>query len=474
MKNYEQLRMMLNSNIIGNYTHCEVIHVVLFSEEESINYFTHVNFSCPQDISPKFDFLTDKAIKITPQYQLAISRYVMPIEDFYNVFYTSLGSQKWKYKDYPVICFDDCFLTSPKFIPSIDPMGGKEKQFVPFEYYLYGTNFSGNYYIVELYSKKTKLRSLLNDAEIKKIQLQIKKYRLFFKLDILNDRIGNLVCKIPIKSLSVEYRSFGYQYGIHFKINRSENIINRPLILNILQKHDEMIYNNTIIPNYRDEDVDISPNQYFNIISIVDQETSLILYCGQFNFTFENGYYSHIVPPICTISTAGQRSIRTPEGKEEIINLNYLDYFGNVLEFIEQTNANRRKSRTFSSWFIDKRYLISYKMNQHSIAIQNIRDIVNLNGLLWDLQEICIIDPYLTAKDLIETVFYCKKRNIIIKALTSYSTIHARSKSKEEFKDFKDKQKQILLTSLGENNDINVEFRTVYNQYGYKFHDILF
>ena len=34
MKNYEQLRMMLNSNIIGNYTHCEVIHVVLFSEEE--------------------------------------------------------------------------------------------------------------------------------------------------------------------------------------------------------------------------------------------------------------------------------------------------------------------------------------------------------------------------------------------------------------------------------------------------------
>ena len=44
--------------------------------------------------------------------------------------------------------------------------------------------------------------------------------------------------------------------------------------------------------------------------------------------------------------------------------------------------------------------------------------------LLWDLQEICIIDPYLMPADLIETVFFSKVKNITIKALCSYHAIH--------------------------------------------------
>lgn len=92
---------------------------------------------------------------------------------------------------------------------------------------------------------------------------------------------------------------------------------------------------------------------------------------------------------------------------------------------------------------------------------------------LFDLEEICVIDPYLVANDLIDTVLFCKKQGIKVRALTSYNKIHKKSAigDANDFLDFKQVQSDTLSHSLSKVTDLKIEFRTIRDNHGFTFHD---
>lgn len=471
MNRLDEIELLLKTGNLGIYSYCEIEQVVLFSGKNSINYFTNVNFSSNYNKEEPFIFLTKKPIKVNKEYSLAISKYVISVDKFRNIFYKAEKDRIWEFEKKEVI-IDDAFLTNKKFVPQSDPTGGQYNLFVPIEYGLYGSNFSGNYYLIELFSNKTKLKSILNEKNINKIQLIMKEHGLNYRLDKISDRVGNVVCKFNVEVLTAIPKKLGIR-GIEFDFssnNKSEN----KYCLNILQEHDGMIYKNEVINDFNSLSVKVESNQCKTTISVISRETGLTLFCGRFDYSVYSNYNAQISPPTVISQTSNKRILHLDTG-DEIIDVPNIKMVGDLHYFIEMDMATKRKLYLDDKWFHKKGYIHTYTGNEHSKALKDIIGIIN-NNLLWDLEEIWIIDPYLTANDLVNTVLRCKKWEINIKAVTSYATIHSNGHTKEEmqaknYDAFKQCQANILADVLGNNTDIKLEFRAVRGESGVVFHD---
>lgn len=466
-----ELNTMLLHGNLGYYDYCEVVQIVLFSDKNAINYFTNIDFSSEHKQEEPFTFITQNPIAIN-KYKLAISRYKIPIEQFVSLYCDAAQFGVWMYDGKEVI-IDDAFVSGKKFIPLSDPTGGQYNMFVPLEYGLYGSNFMGNYYIHELFSKKTMLHEILRENGIQRIQSEIKKSKLNFRLDKMQDRIGNVICKFGVevlKSTPISLGERGIEYT--FALNSKEPL--HRYSLNIFQEHDGIIYENSIDDDFDCSSVRVDPNQSKTTISVIDNTTGLTLFCSRFDYSFYSNYYSQINPSMIFAQGPSKRTLHF-DGHDEFVDLPNVQMLGELYTFYEMEAATRRKLKLHAEWFCKKGYMKAYTLNEHEKAIRDILIIINSN-LIWDLQELWIIDPYLSADDLISTALRCQKKGIVIKALSSYSTIHDNKVTKTEmaasdFDMFRKIQNDKLESVLGNATDIKLEYRTVRNGHGVPFHD---
>ena len=472
--NLQQLiDLFLNNNIIGSYKYCEVVQILLLpkNKQSALNYFTHIECSSRFQSAVDESYLTSKPIEISKDFRLCITRKIIPVSEFISIFVSAASTNQWIFR-HEVIDLDQCFNAGAKFIPEIDPTSSQYRQFIPLEWYLYGSNFKGNYYIVELYSQKEKLFSKLTSDHIANIQYYINAAGLFYKLSDLKDRIGNIVCKIPVESLHVTPGQIN-ERGIILDADYKSYLSNRKLLKIVAQRNDGLIYNfHTSLVKSNPFQIKLSANQMTNLITILDLSSSLPLYSAVFNFTRHYGNFSHITPPLICGRPTHEREFIDINQKTMKLSLNTLTYHGELIEFIEEGNAIKRQTHLEEIWMQQRGYLKIYKSQSHEQAIQDIRNILNSN-ILFDLEEICVIDPYLIANDLIDTVLFCEKYGIKIRALTSYNKIHKNliTANANEFLDFNQVQSGILTRSLSNVTDLKIEFRTIRDNHGFAFHD---
>ena len=106
--------------------------------------------------------------------------------------------------------------------------------------------------------------------------------------------------------------------------------------------------------------------------------------------------------------------------------------------------------------------------------------ICNDKDLFWDLQEIWLVDPYLSANDILKTVVFCGKYGINIKCLTHITTINGNIATRIEDKEVGGvgrtnatvmKFREILTNTIPEDSDMKLEFRTASGTTGVSFHD---
>lgn len=468
-----ELKLLLQYGNLGYYSFCNIVQVVLFSDTHAINYYTNIEFSSEYKLSTPFNFLTKKGpILINDDYKLAISKYTIAVEQFIQLYCTAAKTGIWKYDGKEVI-IDDAFVTDKKFVPENDPTGGQYNMFVPLEYGLYGSNFIGNYYIHEIFSKKTLLNVILEKDTIQRIQAEINKCNLNFRLDKLEDRIGNVVCKFSIEVLIATPKLLG-EYGIEYEFKKNKKEDSHKYCLHVVQEHDGLIYKNRINNEFDCSNVKVNPNQCKTTISVLDITTGLTLFYGQFDYSVYSNYHSQITPPTIIAQGPGERILHFND-HDEIVALNNVQMMGTVYNFLEMEYATQRKIKLDDEWLYKQGYLKAYTQNQHETAIQDIVGIIN-NNMLWDLHEIWMVDPYLNAEDLILTALRCKKEGIIVRALCAYSAIHSNKETKDlinasKYEAYRQSQYNMLHSVLGDDNDIKLEYRTIRNGHGMPFHD---
>ena len=483
-----ELEKLISSGVIGTYHYCKVDQIVLLDKKTGIawNYFTHVHFSS------SYDSAAESTLLISPTtlqngLQLFVSQYSMRKERLIDCVYTALSTGIWSYTDSKLTegdKIDSVFLTRTKFVAENDPTGSYYNNVIPLEKSLYGSNFCGNYYVFELYARGERLKELLRDKDVKKIQEILHKCKLNYRLDELLDRIGNIVCRFDIESLKAEPTKLGV-YGMTYNLALATGIEHEiKLHLHIEQEHDRLLY------TYVDEEFclkpgeivekGVGPHQCKTTLTISDAESNLILFRSVADQSVCSNYRGQITPEYITGSLF-QRYRKVKVGSiEHDIELNEIKMIGNLPSLIEIADAAERQQSWQDAFFKEQNYLHVYNAGQHDEALHDIRAIINTQ-LLWDLDEIRIVDPYLSPNDILNTVAFCEKPGIRVCCLTDIHTISRNKDAKAEiltdetqgttFDEIRNSFRKQLEDGLGRETDLQLSFRTVHGNNGSGFHD---
>lgn len=481
------MEQLLNYGQLGFYSYCEVTQVILKikSKKEYWNYFT--NIECKRTFTKKTEreWLTSKPISINSNVQVLISKQVITIEDLKWIWNNAQENQVWCYDD-DEAKLDNVFPVSSKFVPETDPTGSKisDNTLVPLELMLYGSNFNGNYYICELFSTKQYLKNLLSASDIEKVQRNIKKTHVIFDIKRLSDRIGNIICKLPVEVLQSNYKSLSPERGIRGTFTKDDAVkVNKKYNLQIICENDLMLIENRIISFTLDSETksyefEIPPNHYKNTIIVSDTSSGIVHYMAIRDYSFGSDYYSTITPPQYIIQAALERTINV-NGKQEKINLNNISGSGEIFLDKEVCEIELRKQLWRDSYSNEHCFFSAYRAGDQIKAKEDIINIINDKELLWDLKEIWLIDPYLSAQDILETVVYSKKYQISLKCLTNIGAINRNVCTrgndmlgfKTRFEETKKKYYQQLYKAIPQDSDLGLEFRTIHGNCGGTFHD---
>lgn len=482
-----KLEQLINSDVIGNYQYCKVDQIVLFDKENQIawNYFTHIHFSSGFSTAVESVLLTSPTT-LRNGLQLFISQYSMSKEMFMNCVRSALSTGIWSYTDSKIKKgdkIDGAFSTPIKFISESDPTGSNYNNTIPFEKSLYGSNFAGSYYIFEIYARGAHLKELLSDKDVQQIQTVMKKYKLNYKLDELSDRIGNIVCRFDIETLKVQPKRLG-KCGMAYIFELAPEIAHdMNLHLHIEQEHDGLLYEyvDEVFCLSRGEKVEkgVEPNQYKTTLTISNTDSNLILFRAVADQSVYSNYYGQITPDyIITTPIYSYRKVRV-DGKEYSVPLKDIKITSDLSFFIEMMNAGERQQKWKDAFFEEQNYLRIYNAGEHDKAFGDIRAIIN-GQMLWDLNEVRIIDPYLSPSDILSTVAFCEKPDVRICCLTSIHTICHNKEAKAEilgdtqgtvFASIRDSFRKQLEDGLGAETDLRLSFRTIHGNNGINFHD---
>lgn len=482
-----KLDQLTNSGVIGAYQYCKVDQVVLLDKSKDVawNYFTHIHFSSEYTAASESNLI--KSDSFRKGLQLFVSSYIIGIEKFKECMYSAVCDSIWSYTDSntkDVHQIDDAFPTSPKFVANNDPTGSYYSNVIPLEKSLYGSNFLGSYYVFEIYARGERLKELLRDKDVRKIQEILHKCKLNYRLDELSDRIGNVVCKFEIETLRTTPKRLG-EHGMVYSFELTPEIAHdMNLHLHIEQEHDRLLY------EYVDEsfclhpgesiEKGVEPNQCKTTLTVSDAESTLILFRAVADQAVYSSYYGQITPGVIVAHSVRQyRTVKVGD-KEYTVPLNGVEMVGEPPLLVEMADAEERQQKWQDAFFKEQNYLRVYNAGQHDEALSNIRAIIN-KQLLWDLDEIRIIGPYLSPNDILNTVALCEKPSIRVCCLTDIHTISHNKDAKADiltdgiqdaaFDEIRNSFQKELEDGLGQETDLRLSFRTVHGNNGSSFHD---
>lgn len=477
---------LINSSTLNRCNFVEVIQIILLSKKDKLcwNYFTHLLFSATFTEQKEREYLTSSPQSINSEYKIIITREIILKADVLNVLQNAAENQKWEWGA-DVALLDDVFPIDPQFIPETDPTGSKtsDSTLVPIEQALYGSNFMGGYYLCELFSAKTVLAASLSVIDRRKIQEEINKAKIGFDIESLSDRTGNIVCKIPMDIIKHKPLRLSPERGIAGQFTL-ENSCAEPVecLLQIILENDHTIIETKVeeVKFSKQNEIKeycIEPNRYSNRVVLSDRKTGIIYYAASRDYSFGSNYYSMIAPPQYGIQASLKRTI-VVDDKDIEVELTNISGLGEVSIEKEIYEMEKRQQKWMTEYEYKHHFFKSFVTGQEKEAIQTVIDICNDRELFWDLEEVWLVDPYLSACDILRTVIYCGKYGISIKCLTHIASINGNRETRTEtqesenlFKTTVSQYNETLNKALSKQQDLKLEYRTVVGMTGIPFHD---
>ena len=405
----ESMKRILAMSSIGNFKCIEFFEVIGIKDNNPpFNIFSLV-------VAHETDLPLTEKEKITPNLiklkadkslKFGVFKRIISIEDFLNIisYLVTLGSNE---DNGTKLCYGHLKAIPPVYVP---PLERGKNEFLG----LLKNNFFGGSHLFEWFDESKEYVAPLIDnfAALDEFSEKLQEY-LPIKIDTHSDRLGNIIVQIPCATVA-------------FTIERRD-------------KHSHQLLSNLAVSPHFSGEINFSGifwrEQHGSIIDF--QKISLVI--GENIIPFQqingSGYYViwdennqiicsggqvRFVPEYinCSINIHenSQRILKLPNGKEKRINI-----------FTPKSKSQiGNKTKDYRNWVrnrflkIEKQELHDtlklrqFKRDMRQEALDFLRELIEeygKNGIyLWD--------PYLNAKDLLETVFFSPYANSPIKALT--------------------------------------------------------
>ena len=394
---------------IGNFKCIELFEVIGIKDSNppfnifslAVAHETDLSLTEKEEITPNLIKLkADKSLKF------GIFKRIVSIEDFVNIIsdLVTLGANE---DDGNKLCYGHLKAIPPVYVP---PLERGKNEFLG----LLKNNFFGGSHIFEWFDESKEYITPLieNLAALDELSGKLQEY-LPIKIGTHSDRLGNIIVQIPCAAVAfaIERRDehshrllSNLAVSPHFsgEINFS-GIFWREQHGSIIdfQKISSVIGEN-IIPFQQ-----INGSGYY---VIWDENNQIICSGGQVRFVVE--YMNCSI----NIHENSQRIFKLPNGEEKRINISTPTSQSQIGKNIKDYRnwVRNRFLKIEKQELHDTLKLRQFKRDMRQEALDFIRELIKeygKNGIyLWD--------PYLNAKDLLETVFFSPYANSPIKALT--------------------------------------------------------
>ena len=193
------------------------------------------------------------------------------------------------------------------------------------------------------------------------------------------------------------------------------------------------------------------------------------------DYTYESNYFGTVRMPQFGFQCMGKRKLLVDK-KEISVDLYNIGGIGGTYINSDVFEIEKRRKMCRDNYSDKHNFFVAFQSGEQKKAYKTIIDIINATDLLWDLEEIWLVDPYLSPNDILHTIVFSEKYEIKLKCLTDIRTINSNACTRESdgenrFEETKKNYKIQLENAIPEDSDLGLEYRTVYKNYGSSFHD---
>lgn len=454
-----------------NCFECISIFVIDKDNECTINIYSLYIAEERYDIEfDKEEYLTSKLISISKKYSLGITRTFRRIEDMKKI-YINLNSHANRNKSGSLdLGFGGSILLGRmetcehRFVPC----DGTKK--IPLNSILKNNKNGSN--IIEFFDVEKDFH--FNEKEWMKTIENIYKV-IPIDLQSVRDRFGNIIFQFPSQILFpvFEPKIDGVfnpeRVKATFRIDPRSN--EKRYTVSLISKSDGIItgyVSKTISELKSDTCMLFEGINSFDETSFIiqDNDSLLINYCCSLSL-IEN------ISVGLTVNSGIMRKV-----KDDVIPISQM--CGNV-ETPQPEQALYRKhinKRTYSARLnaLEKTHAFSHYSykdglgDEHLHALKDIREIINRERK--SISRICLWDPYLSANDIVDTLFYFELSSVPMMAISSTRSSELERRIAQDNSDYEQwKTEQIKLLDNADSTGINLEFRCQHSDKGFKFHD---
>ncbi len=456
----DKLDFLLNQANIGIYNKCEIIEIFGFDKKykKVFNIYTLIVFEKTKRMSIN-GLMTEKPrpFKDHKNISWGIKKRIIDIKEIEKLYIELLEKNKYEI-DEPLNTGKLERLPEQYVPPRIDMHHEIQLN------YLLKNNFTYGSYILEFFDEvKNDVKFLLDNPKLLNDFSEQVGQILPLKLANLSDRLGNIIFQLPINNFelsldsSVQEKPSKYE-SVSLEIRPKNTGFNiRNLQARFFEEDDNLITRQKLIDITSNKTSINFDDNYGTHIELIDKKSSLLLY----KYKFPNMKHMYL-------------NTGMVEPQKRIFKINK-----NVKKIEVTHNAfnsvfGKQKDKSFDEWIRERKYeqelkeleiskaFVQYlgNKNEEEKALDDVRYLINQYGkkgvYLWD--------PYLSAEDIKNTLYYSETTYIPLKAITGLKQNSSKEQSKiDMISEFKKDDKQFLF--------LNLEVRGKIGDYGYGFHD---
>lgn len=468
----QELSRLLTPGAIGFYDHIEVTEIVGFVDDPTkpVNIFTIIvagEGDVEATVSPQF--LNPGRIELAKlkEWKFGVVRYRLPIRELEQLVSDITSRQVWRGsgKD---LRLGKMTALSPKFVPH------DGRNAVPLNRVLKNNFWSGSHVFEWVDPKKEQLRPLFEDpTRLQDLSDQIRQF-VPIEIGALSDRLGNVVLQLAVNVMAAKFSEATISHALTLKMGWHPKATPRELMVTCERNSDGFVSAFVAVKVTGEETpIPLASRDGPYRASIWEPNGGTLLSAtGEFDFFDSVPINMHALTN--HTRTFVLRNTFGAETKHEVGVITHRSLLVGT-PYVDP-NGGFTQSRLYAeeiSGLLERREFVQYAKEltdlrlERERALSDIRRLINQHceagAWLWD--------PFLTAKDILDTLFFCHRRNADLRALTSGKESPEDRLSSTSEDDFVALQRRVFQEAESNLEGLRLEFRRKYGQYGSSFHD---
>jgi len=445
--------LLLKWGNLGFYSRCEITNIFVLDKESNIayNFFTIFVMEDSISIDSTFKNVMPKLVELSKRFSIGIKQSQIIASSVQQIYESLLSSR------------DKCDIGQGNlYTGKLKPLA---RQFVqpdstiePLLNKVIKNNYRNGSYILEFFDMTKPLKSMLTVQELSKASLAIQDV-IPIDLFAISDRIGNIIFQFPVQVISVT-----------FSPDRSDQSLKLELHMD---KRIDVAKRYCAIAHHSFEDVLVGHNIQFNIdvdncklqvgdadglncVQIIDEDTGLIVYMSSTSFMAQVSIAQHFGMRFGAERTIGEERLQIHSREllriPKKVSANWKDF-----TYKRQYQMSLKKLESQMKF-------IQYGTNgpEREKALRDVRELIQRR----DAPKIYLWDPYLTANDILETLYFSPNYGTELRAISS-SLAFPEKKLADEWIH----EQKVIFETQSNNYGINLIFRLQHGNKGFPFHD---